>query len=85
MNRLLSKLPLLAFVLAAFAAVAFGPARELPQDMYGYDPQHGWINVNSIPPGASVECNSTGDCLYDEPGGTPLTEGTFKYNPPVLP
>lgn len=49
MNKFLNKLPVLAFVLAAFAAFAFSPADSQTAE-YGFDGQN-WINVTGLDPG----------------------------------
>lgn len=68
MNKLINKLPLLAFVLAAFAAVAFTePQIEDPQ--YG-TPDGGdtWVQVNDPENPVSYNCNSGSEaCLYSQP------------------
>lgn len=55
MNKLMSKLPLLAFVLAAFAAVAFTGSKDL-QPEYGLDGSS-WINVTGLTPGVDYDCD----------------------------
>lgn len=55
MEAITKRLPLLAFVLAAFAAVAFtGPQDHQPE--YGLD-ESTWINVTALTPGVDYDCN----------------------------
>ncbi|RIW12171.1 hypothetical protein D0X99_19640 [Algoriphagus lacus] len=76
MNKFLNKLPLLAFVLAAFAAVAFSP-KEMETDQYGL--HNGvWYNVTGqIPSDQTYRCNNQEDseCLFDAPNGNPINPG----------
>lgn len=67
MDKLLKKLPLLAFVLAAFAAVAFtSPVSEDPQ--YGTpDGGETWVQVNDPQNPVNYQCNSGSEaCLYQD-------------------
>jgi hypothetical protein len=84
MNKLLSKLPLLAFVLAAFAAVAFtSPVNDEPE--YG-TPDGGvtWVQVNDPENPVSYQCDEGSEaCIYedqsmDHPIGT--TNKKFRLN-----
>ncbi|WP_343850886.1 hypothetical protein [Algoriphagus jejuensis] len=86
----MSKLPLLAFVLAAFAAVAFSP-KELPSNQYGFD-NGVWYNVTGQIPGShTYNCNEleNSDCLYASPDtSTPINPGEdreFVKMPAALP
>jgi hypothetical protein len=55
MNTLIKKLPLLAFVLAAFAALAFtSPVDTDPE--YGFDGTD-WQNVAELTIGVDYDCN----------------------------
>lgn len=73
MNRILNKLPLLAFVLAAFAAVAFtSPKEEEGGAMYGYDGTH-WYEIVGAE-GTTYNCDNDDQpgCLYDAIEGNPV-------------
>lgn len=72
MNKLLSKLPLLAFVLAAFAAVAFTSPKEVSDPMYGFDGTH-WYLIQGDE-GVTYVCDSdnTPGCLLDAIEGQPI-------------
>ncbi|MBT0812990.1 hypothetical protein KIH41_17010 [Litoribacter ruber] len=83
MKKIVKSLPALGLALAASMAFAFNMPSST-QDLYGLDPEHGWININEMPPGASYSCDNSGDCLYDGVNGTPVTSGTFRYIPPTL-
>ncbi|RAI85607.1 hypothetical protein [Algoriphagus yeomjeoni] len=55
MNTLVKRLPLFAFVLAAFAAFAFtGPSDPDPE--FGLDGST-WRNVSGLTPGVDYNCN----------------------------
>jgi hypothetical protein len=61
MNKLINKLPLLAFVLAAFAALAFSSPR-VPE--YAQDPVNPsiWYDLtNTNPSGTTYECDAVED------------------------
>ena len=58
MNILIKRLPLFAFVLAAFAAFAFSGPKDL-QPEYGLDGST-WRNVTGLTPGVHYDCD------YDE-------------------
>ena len=76
MNRLLNKLPLLAFVLAAFAAFAFSP-KNSAMNVYGESAGQ-WYNVTGITPGPSTyTCDQLTDaeCLHDAVNGNPINPG----------
>ena len=73
MNKLIKKLPLLAFVLAAFAAVAFSP-KEAPMNKYGQSGAQ-WYNVTNVVPGPTTyTCDEAEEvhCLYDAVNGNPI-------------
>jgi hypothetical protein len=72
MNKLMSKLPLLAFVLAAFAAVAFTSPKEVSDPMYGFDGTH-WYLIQGDE-GVTYVCDSdnTPGCLFDAIEGQPI-------------
>ena len=80
MKNLEGKLPLIAFVVAAFAAVAF----TSPKNVGEYGQSGGiWYDVTNETPGpSSYECdNSPGQtCLYDQAFGMgqPLSGSTNK-------
>ncbi len=74
MKKLEGKLPLIAFVVAAFAAVAFtSPKSENP--MYGYDGANWYLVDENTPPG-SYQCDSQNEpgCLFDAVGGNPIDD-----------
>ena len=72
MKNLTSKLPIVAFVLAAVFAFAFTE----PSSQMGHAPIYdennptqvvGWIDVSTLEIGEDYRCNeSTNDCLYAE-------------------
>lgn len=67
MNAITKRLPLLAFVLAAFAAVAFtSPESDDPQ--YGTpDGGETWVQVNDPQNPVNYQCNSGSEaCLYED-------------------
>lgn len=69
MKNLAGKLPLIAFVVAAFAAVAFtSPKEEDP--MFGQSGST-WYDVTDTPPGNDTyQCDSGSEhCLYDDHSG----------------
>lgn len=73
MNKLIKKLPLLAFVLAAFAAVAFSP-KDSAMNYYAESAGQ-WYNLSGIVPGpVTYTCDSHEDseCVYDSVNGTPI-------------
>ncbi len=79
MNKLINKLPILAFVLAAFAAVAFSP-KDMAMNVYGESAGQ-WYNVTGITPGPSTyTCDQQEDveCLHDAPNGNPINIGEDK-------
>ncbi|MCE7053049.1 hypothetical protein LZF95_00070 [Algoriphagus sp. AGSA1] len=72
MKNLEGKLPLLTFIVAAFAAVAFtSPKEEDP--MYGTDGTYWYLVDEDTPPG-SYQCDSQEEqnCLFDAIEGSPL-------------
>lgn len=76
MNKLINKLPLLAFVMAAFAAVAF----TAPSSITGEFGLAGgtWYDVTGINPDEDTyvcDADPTKDCLFDQPhgAGQPIT------------
>jgi hypothetical protein len=81
MNKLLSKLPLLAFVLAAFTAVAFtSPVSDEPQ--YG-TPDGGvtWVQINDPENPVNYQCDPGSEaCLYaDESMDHPIGNTNRKF------
>ncbi|SFB35540.1 DUF6520 family protein [Algoriphagus aquimarinus] len=80
MNNLIKRLPLFAFVLAAFAAFAF----TSPKNVGEFGQSGGiWYDVTNETPGpTSYECNNSPDqtCLYDQAFGMgqPLSGSTNK-------
>ena len=76
MDKFLKKLPLLAFVLAAFAAVAFTSPKEVTDPMYGFDGTH-WYLIQGEQ-GVTYVCDSdvTPGCLYDAIEGQPIDPNT---------
>lgn len=85
MNKLINKLPLLAFVLAAFAAVAFNFPEEGNTSKYGSDgiDTYDVTNVDMGPGADEYQCNSeTLVCLYqDEELATPVPESEGRFIP----
>lgn len=70
MNKLINKLPLFAFVLAAFAAVAF-TSPEVATNEYGEEGGT-WYNVTGITPDDDTYvCNAEPNvnCLFDDSHG----------------
>ena len=71
MDKLINKLPLLAFVLAAFAAVAFtGPKEEDPMYARIVDSQNNvtWLHVNDPQNPVDYDCDNGSEyCLYSAP------------------
>lgn len=79
MNKLMSKLPLLAFVLAAFAAVAFTSPKEATS-LFGEE-NGTWYDVTlTMPNNDTYVCDQVDQdgCLYDAPHGTgnPIEDST---------
>jgi hypothetical protein len=70
MEAITKRLPLLAFVLAAFAAVAFTSPKSNTGE---YGQENGiWYDVtNTAPSPTTYECDSqvNEDCLFDQPFG----------------
>ncbi|SDD37954.1 hypothetical protein SAMN04488104_102718 [Algoriphagus faecimaris] len=85
MNKLMSKLPLLAFVLVAFAAFAFNMPGELDPE-YAQDPdnQEIWYDLSSVTPGPNTyECDDVQDvCTRVLPSSSAAmkTSGEFIKN-----
>ncbi|MDP3198931.1 MAG: hypothetical protein Q8M62_03825 [Algoriphagus sp.] len=66
MNKLKGALPIIAFLFAAFAAVAFSP-KNSAMNVYGEDGGQ-WYNVTGIAPGPTTyTCDVLEDveCLHD--------------------
>lgn len=81
MNTLIKRLPLFAFVLAAFAAFAF---TSPDTGEYGYDGEH-WIDVTEVDPGPlTYQCNfsTTQVCTRELPnaGAPQVKPGIFVNN-----
>jgi len=79
MNKLINKLPLLAFVLAAFAAVAFTSPKEAT-NLFGEE-NGTWYDVtNTTPNNDTYVCDQVdaNGCLYDAPHdmGSPIEDST---------
>lgn len=72
MEAITKRLPLLAFALAAFAAVAFTSPKELPTEMYGFDGTDWYLIEGQI--GVDYRCDSHNQpqCLYDAVEGNPI-------------
>ncbi|PZX49961.1 hypothetical protein LV84_04151 [Algoriphagus ratkowskyi] len=68
MNTLIKRLPLFAFVLAAFAAFAFS-SPDLEEPRYAtMDDGETWIQVNDQTNPVNYNCNlGTEICLYSQP------------------
>lgn len=87
MNKLKGALPIIAFVFAAFAAVAFtSPAA--PE--YAQDPSNPsvWYDLSEIDPGPETyECNNTGNCLRSAPNTSApvIANGMFVKHSEDLP
>lgn len=80
MNTLIKKLPLLAFVLAAFAAVAFTPPHD-PQPEYGLDGSI-WRDVTELEIDVNYQCNDSEQvCTRSAPSeqAAPMKPGTFVF------
>ena len=75
MEAITKRLPVLAFVLAAFAAVAFSP-KDSAMNVYGESAGQ-WYNVTGITPGPTTyTCDEQEDveCLHDV-NGNPINPG----------
>ena len=72
MKKLEGKLPLIAFFVAAFAAVAFTSPKEVAP-MYGTDGTNWYLVDENTPPG-SYQCDNQEEqnCLFDAIDGNPL-------------
>ncbi|HSF55906.1 MAG TPA: hypothetical protein VLA71_19280, partial [Algoriphagus sp.] len=69
MNKLINKLPLLAFVLAAFAALAFNfPDKENTSRYGSHDSKiYDVTNVDMGSAADEYQCNGeTGECLFED-------------------
>ena len=77
MNSLIKRLPLFAFMLAAFAAFAFTSPEEAQTDVYGFDGEH-WYLVNQPPGPGTYNCvmDTAPGCLYEEIDGDPIDPNT---------
>ncbi|WP_439490313.1 hypothetical protein [Algoriphagus sp.] len=72
MKKLVGNMPLLAFTVAAFAAVAFTSPNE-SATMYGFDGTHWYLVDENTPPGSySCESDSEPGCLFDSIEGEPV-------------
>lgn len=82
MNTLIKKLPLLAFVLAAFAAVAFTSPQE-EANMERWAIINGvFVDVTDEVIAGDYRCDQTTEqihCLYDGENGSPVTDPETKY------
>lgn len=76
MEAITKRLPLLAFVLAAFAAVAFSP-KDSAMNEYGESASQ-WYNVTGITPGPTTytcDAKPNLECLHDAVNGNPISPG----------
>ncbi len=81
MNTLIKRLPLFAFVLAAFAAFAFTSPKSLTGE-YGEE-SNVWYDVSTTDPGVDTyQCDTdlSENCLFDQPFGmgSPISGQTGK-------
>lgn len=79
MNKLINKLPLLAFALAAFAAFAFTSPKEA-NNLFGQE-NGTWYDVSTtMPNNDTYVCDQVDEdgCLYDAPhgAGSPIQDDT---------
>lgn len=87
MNTLIKRLPLFAFVLAAFAAFAFTSPRT---GEYAQDPSVPsiWYDLSEVDPGPDTyECINTGNCLRSAPNTSApvIANGMFVKHSEDLP
>jgi len=78
MKTLIKRLPLFAFVLAAFAAFAFSSPKT---EQWGKVDEDTYIDVTNIPPSSTTytcDAATSAHCLYDAPDGNPLSPGENK-------
>lgn len=73
MNTLVKRLPLFAFVLAAFAAFAFTSPKEEATDMYGNDGTHWYLIEGEIDETYRCDSDTQLNCLYDAVDGNPIS------------
>lgn len=81
MKNLAGKLPLIAFVVAAFAAVAFTSPEQDSEYWAIIDGQ--FQNVTTAVENNQYMCDTatSGHCLYDAENGNPISEPETKYVP----
>ncbi len=81
MKNVAGKLPLIAFVVAAFAAVAFSPAEEQQERWAIIDGE--FQNVTEAVANGQYDCDSAPDgyCLYDAENGNPVSPINTMYVP----
>ena len=72
MNTFIKKLPLLAFVLAAFAAVAFTSPSEELTEMYGFDGTDWYLIEGEQAVDYLCDSDTQPGCLYDAVEGNPV-------------
>ena len=81
MNTLIKRLPLFAFILTAFAAVAFTSPQS---EEWGQVDEDTFINVTNLTPGPlTYQCNgSSGACTRssDDPTAPVIKPGVFQNN-----
>ncbi|MDR7127703.1 hypothetical protein J2X69_000031 [Algoriphagus sp. 4150] len=83
MKKLEGKLPLIAFVVAAFAAVAFtGPKEDEQQERWAIIDGE-FENVTQAVANGQYDCDSAPDgyCLYDAENGNPVSPIRTMYVP----
>lgn len=77
MNKVKGALPIFAFVVAAFAALAFSP-KQSATEQWGQD-NGVWYNVTNMTPDVDYVCDNEEEthCLYDSsgPDRTPISPG----------
>lgn len=91
MNTLVKRLPLFAFILAAFAAFAFTPLDDVPE--YAQDPidSNIWYDLTEEDPGpGTYNCDQTSAICTRElpsPSAAMVTSGVFTKNGdlPIVP
>ena len=80
MNKLKGALPMIAFVFAAFAALAFNSPKEDREYGQGGDI---WYDVTDTDPGVNTyQCEAGSQhCLYDDPSvmGNPISGPNQKF------
>lgn len=94
MKKLQKFLPLFALVLGLGLVLTQSAFKSKTDVRYGYDSTYGWIDVDNLPPGATVDClmpqlNVTCTQKYNGHPEDPETvvtgdreTGIFVYTPP---